>query len=235
MTSVKYKPFARLSRRDCAVLSHVARNRLTTVEVLSHTVLQGLSSNGAAKILNRLCGAGYLQKYELVHPGKYYVLSDQGARLLGMSSHRTNSLGPQSLPTEYGVLAYANLGRQQRRRLTAGEVLQRCPGLTRSLAEATHCEDLTHGVLELVRVDLGGPADHVGRKCQRDMLRRYRFRSLAELLAQGRFRLVVITATSTKAAAIRRSFDGRDWPGSLLVHFSVIPQLLTLTARQSNA
>ncbi len=235
MTRVNNKPIGRLSGRDFAVLHHVLRYRLTTIAALCRTVLPGLSANAAGKIVNRLCAAGYLQKYDMVHPGKYYVLGDQGVRLLGAGGHRTVSLGPQSLPTEYAVLAYATLGQHQRRRLTSDEVSLRCPGLKRSLADAPHCEDPTRGVLELVRVDLGGPVDHVVRKCHRDLVRRYRFPHFARLVTQGEFRLAVITTTSAKAAAIRQSLDRRDWPGGLMIHFSVIPELLTIMTSHSNA
>ena len=58
MTRVNYESIRRLSCRDLAILDHVARYRLTTIDVLCRTVQQGLSANAAGKIVNRLCQGG---------------------------------------------------------------------------------------------------------------------------------------------------------------------------------
>ena len=235
MSSAKPKHRRQLSLRDRKIVEHVLRYRLTTVEVLGHVVLPGLSPNALSKISSRLCDAGYLRKYTLLHPTHYFVLSETGANSLGVGNHRATPLGPQSLPLEYAVLVYATLGKAPRRRLTAAEVLRKCPWLKPALAEAPHCEDEQHGALELIRVDLGGPADHVARKCAADVTQRRRWRQFAALVTQGHFRLVIITATKEKAAAVRQALDRHDWPPGLLVHFSVVPQLLSLTASRNHA
>ena len=84
-------------------------------------------------------------------------------------------------------------------------------------------------MLELVRVDLGGPADHVARKCVADLNERYRLREFSRLVAQHHFRLVVITATREKAAAVRQALERHDLFPGLPVHLPVVPQLLSLT------
>ena len=70
------------------------------------------------------------------------------------------------------MLAFATLGTHQHLRLNAAEVKRRCPWLPFSFAAAPHCLDEAN-VLELVRVDLGGPAGHVARKCAADLLGHY--------------------------------------------------------------
>lgn len=220
--------------RDGRVVEHVARFRLSTCAVLRRGVLAGLSRNAAGKLLNRLCRAGQLRKYPLLHPTPYYVLGEAGAKSLGLTSQRTLPLGPQSLPLEYAVLIYAACGQPSRTRLTRREVRQSCSWLSVALAAAPHCRD-AHGVLELVRVDLGGPAAHVARKCAADINLRRQFREFTALAAAGRFRLVVITATKEKAAALRQSLDQHDWPSGLRIHFSIVPDLLSLTARTHDA
>lgn len=224
-----------MTPRDRALLAHVARYRLTTVEVLQRLLLPGVSRNGVGKVLGRLCEAGMLRKYPLLHPALYYVLGDGGAQALGLGAHRGEPLGPQSLPMEYGVLLYATLGNQLRERLTKPEVLDRCPWLPKPLAEAPHCAGAGRGALELVRVDLGGPADHVARKCAADLRERESLREFGSLLTENRFRLVIVTATSEKSVAIRRSLDRREWPAGLRIHLSVVSRLLPLTARRSRA
>jgi hypothetical protein len=220
--------------RALRVLEHAERYRLATVESLSRTVLPQHSRNAINKIVNRLCDRRLLQKYTLLHPVRYFVPGECGARLLGTGSHRVAPLGPQALPMEFAVLAYATLGKQPRLRLTAAEVIAHSAWMPTTLAEAPHTTDQA-GVLELLRVDLGGPADHVARKCRADITVRRRLRQFATFVTSGGFRLVLITGTARKADAIRRSLDRHDWPHGLLIHISVVPRLLSLSARQSNA
>jgi len=234
MTNVSTDRCRSYRERDGRVIEHVARFRLSTCAVLRRSVLAGLSRNAAGKLLNRLCRAGQLRKHPLLHPTPYYVLGEAGAKSLGLTSQRTLPLGPQSLPLEYAVLIYAACGQPPRTRLTRREVRQLCSWLPVSLAAAPHCRDALGG-LELVRVDLGGPAAHVARKCAADVNQRRRFREFTALAAAGRFRLVVVTATKEKAAALRQSLDQHDWPSGLRIHFSVVPDLLSLTARTHDA
>lgn len=235
MRSAKPNTRRRLTDRGRKIVEHVARYRLTTVGVLRRVVTPGLSANAVSKLANRLCDAGYLRKYTLLHPTRYFVLGEAGANLLGIGGHRSSPLGPQSLPMEYAILVYATLGKALRQRLTGDEIQRLCPWLPSALAEAPHCADASRGVLELVRVDLGGPADHVARKCVADVNERRRLREFTNFVAQGRFRLVIITATKEKAAAVQRALDRHGWPAGLLVHFSVVPQLLSLTASRNHA
>ena len=176
-----------------------------------------------------------MQKYTLLHPIRYFVLGEAGTRLLGITPNRMLSLGPQSLPTEYALLVYANVGKQPRRRLTKQEVLERCPWLPPALAEAPHCSDQSNATLELLRVDLGGPADHVARRCFADIAARLRLREFSAFVREQRFRVVVLTGTKEKAAAIRQALDGHDWPTGLTFHFTVVSDLLSLTTSRNHA
>ncbi len=235
MSSPKSKTTGRLTTRDRKIIEHVIRYRLTTVKVLSRAVMPGLSPNAVSKVVNRLCDTGYLQKFTLLHPTKYFVLSEAGVNSFGIDTSRCDPLGPQSLPMEYAVLVYATLGKRPCARLTVSEVLEKYPWLTPSQAAAPHCADQQHDVLELIRVDLGGPAHHVARKCVADLNERRRLREFSPLVAHGKFRLVVITATKEKTVAVRQALDRHDLPRGLLIHFSVVPQLLSLTANRNHA
>lgn len=226
---------SRFSSRDRKIVEHVARYRLSVIEVLCRRVLPGLSPNAVAKIANRLCRSGYLRKFTLLHPTRYYVLDTRGTQWLSGNSDRTGPLGPQSLPIEYAILVYATLGKQPHTRLTAKELMLEHPWITAKLANAPHCRDDQDGILELIRVDLGGPADHVARKCTVDMNKRWPLREFLPLVKQGQFRLVVITATPEKVKALRQAMESRQWPPGLRIHFSVIPQLLSLTANKNHA
>jgi len=235
MAPTKNRAGGRLTARELEVIDHVARYRLTTVSVLCRTHLSGVSRGAVGKVVSRLCSADYLQSYPLFHPTRYYVLGTQGTKSLGLAVHRSLPLGPQSLPMEYAALLYATLGKQLRKRLNIREVLALYPWLPAALATAPHCFDETHGVLELLRVDLGGPADHVARKCLADINARRRLREFSPLVRSGKFRLVVITSTPAKAAALRQAIDRHDWPADFPIHFSIVADLLSLTARNHDA
>ena len=230
-THIRFHITARLR----PIIEHVGRYRLTTLEVLGRVVLPGTSRNALSKVVNRLCVAGLLAKFPLIHPTHYFVLGQAAAHILGAGEHRSVPLGPQSLPIEYAVLIYATLGQLPRIRQTNAEILARCPWLPVSFTTAPHCFDDRNQVLELVRVDLGGPADHVARKCAADLICRRRFPEFAPLVAQQRFRLVVITATPEKAAAVQQALDRHDWPVGLLMHLSIVPRLFTLLASAPHA
>lgn len=220
--------------RDRLILEHVARYRMTTLEAIQRVVLRGLSRNAVKKLANRLCDAGLLQKHTLLYPVKYFVLGELAVRNFGIGIHRAESLGPQSLQQEYAMLAFATLGTHQHLRLNAAEVKRRCPWLPLVFTAAPHCIDEAN-VLELVRVDLGGPANHVARKCLADLTERCRVQEFRTLVTAGQFRLVIITATTEKVTAIQRALTNHLWPPGLLVHFSVVPQLLSLGASANDA
>jgi hypothetical protein len=234
--AVDRKPRRRaLAERDRKVIDHVARYRVTTIPALMKAVLQGLSANAVAKIANRLAAADYLQKFTLLHPTRYFVLGHKAAAMLGRSGRQGTAPGSQSLPTDFAVLAYATLGGQSRPRMLRSELTSLCPWLPDRLAAAPHCYDPRLKTIELVRVDLGGSAAHVARKCVSDLRERLTIPEFARLVADHGFRSVVITATREKAAAIRQAMNRHEWPNGLAIHLSVVSQLLSLTARTHHA
>ncbi len=234
MNSKRQKQRHGPNERDRLILDHVTRYRLTTLDAIRCVVLPGLSRNAVSKIANRLCAAGLLRKFRLLYPMNYFVPGELAVRSLGIGVHRAKPLGSQSLPQEFAVLAFATLGTKPHLRLTTAEVQARCPWLPVSLAKAPHCLDHAD-VLELIRADLGGPADHVARKCAADLTERCRVPEFLTLVAAGQFRLVIITATTEKVAAIQRSLKHHLWPPGLLVHCSVVPRLLSLGASANHA
>jgi hypothetical protein len=235
MRSMRVQTMRKISERDRNVLDHVARYRCTVVDALQRTVLPELSRNAVGKVARRLCDANLLAKYTFMHPTRYFVLGGAGANALGLADYRTEPLGPQALPMEYAVLAHALLGRTPRKRLKVTEVRERCPWLPDALLKPPHCVDERTGALELIRVDLGGPPDHVARKATSDLVLRRRLRPFLPLAIGGGFHFVLITVSRDKARAIRQAIGRQDWPTGIQVHFTIFPQLLSLTARNSHA
>ena len=230
------KSTSRVSERDRKILDHVARYRLTINQVLHRLFFPDNGQSAVAKVTGRLCSAKRLAKFKLRHPRVYFTLTATEAQNRGLSISRAQSLGPQALPTEYAVLAYATLGSVQHRRLAASELQQSFPWLPPETLDSPHCIDESggHPVLEMIRVDLGGKPDHVARKCYADIQARRSARQFESLVHQARFRLVVVTGTQEKAAAIQAAIDQHVWPDGLQVHLVVIPELLLLTASFNN-
>jgi hypothetical protein len=171
-------------------------------------------------------------KFPLSHPRAYFTLGEGEARNRGLPPNRCQPLGPQSLPIQYAILAYATLGATQHQRLTPNELRPLCPWMAPRLARLPHClDDGRPPVLEALQVDLGGTPDHVARKCGVAIAARRGLPGFDRLLERGGFRLVVLTATAEKAAAIRASISQHVWPDGLKIHLAVIPDLLQLTAR----
>lgn len=226
---------SRLSQRDHAVIQQADALRITTLEILRQSLLKGLTRSGVSKIVNRLCRSRYLQSYTLIHPGRYFVLGDAGATLLGRSGHRVLPLGPQALPTEYAAAVHCALGKSARRRMTKDELRQRFPWLPKRLVETPVGLDLKTDVIEMLRVDLGGPAHHVARKCRKDIRTRTAIPEFAELVRKGGLKLVIITGTQEKADAIRAAVRRHRWPEGLKFHCTIVPELLQLTARKPHA
>lgn len=235
MTSPGTNKHQPLTQRDRQVLEHVARYRMTTISALRRAVLSDISENAVGKIASRLCAGRFLNKHPLAHPACYFVLGPNGTKALGMGLHRATPLGPQSLPVEYGVLLHCLLGQQPRHRLTLKELLELWSWLPSPLNAAPHCLDTQNNVLELIRVDLGGPADHVARKVARDVTRRRQLTPFLSAVRSGQFRLVLVTATRGKAQALRQALSKHEWPTGMQLHLSVVPLLLSLITRSSHA
>ena len=227
------KSIPRVGQRDRLIVQLVARYRLGTNKVFHKLEFPGRKINAVIKVTGRLCRMGLLQKFSLYHPKCYFTLGPQAAQPLGLSDHRIQSLGPQTLPIEYGALAYATLGAHCHRRLLPRELAECCPWLQPKLLDAPHClnESGSSPVLELIRVDLGGKPDHVARKCAADIRVRAARNEFKKFVSGGRFRLVIVTATRDKATAIRQALDDHLWPTGMQFHLAVVSDLLLLTAR----
>jgi hypothetical protein len=219
-----------LNPRDQLVLDQIARYRLTTNAVLRVTLFPQTKANAVVKVTARLVRDGWLHAFPFIGSRVYFALTPSAARRNGVGEERAATLGPQALPTEAAVLEYCLAGSRKRHRLTATELAEKVPWLPAALRVAPHALD-ADGHLELIRVDLGAPADHVARKCLADITRRLAVPECERLVRAGRLRLIVLTPSAEKAAAVRRSLAAKELPETLTVHLAVIPDLLHLEAR----
>lgn len=219
-----------INTRDRTILGQIARYRLTTNAVLRVTLFPKAKLNAVVKVTARLVRAGWLLAFPFIGSRTYFVLAPSAARTCGVGEDRAAPLGSQSLPMEAAVLEYCLAGTRKRHRLTTAELAEKLPWLPAALRVAPHALD-PDGFLELIRIDLGAPADHVARKCLADITRRLAVPECERLIRAGRVRLVVLTPSAEKAEAVRRSLAAKELPETLTVHLAVIPDLLHLEAR----
>ena len=222
-----------LTRRDRRIVEHVVRYRLSTNGVIRDLFFSGQQPNAISKITARLCDRGYLNKFPHVHPRSYFLPGPRVVQEFGIPVTRTHPLGPQSLPTEYGVLAYATHGQRTLKRLTAEEIRSGYPAFAKAWLDAPHClnESNRRSVLELIRVDLGGTADHVARKCTTDLAQRMAIVECRRLIETHRYRFVIVTGTVGKATAITSALAAHAWPNGFPIHLVAIADLLPLLPR----
>lgn len=217
-----------LQDRDQAILAHVARYRLTTLETVHHLFFPEASSQEAAKtVLRRLRGT-HLQSRPLYLRRVYYQLTAVAAQALGEPEEIAKPLGPQALPRAYSVLAYCCHGPAERPRLTRAEFAERYP----ALAAAVPYNDFTmepsaEGPQRLVRllVDLGGAHQRLVRKCVGIIRKGHSTPALNEMLAANTFQLTILTAEVTKAQAIGRSLQAHPALRGRTVRVAVVPEV----------
>jgi hypothetical protein len=215
-----------LNSRDRQILDHVARYRLSTNAIVHAEFFRSNRLDAAMKVTARLVRDGWLHSYPFVGLRSYFVLTLAATRQCGVGEDRALPLGPQALPTDAAVLEYCLAGARKRRRMTPSELAQQFPEWPHALRAAPHALN-SQGHLELIRVDHGAPADHVARKCLADITRRLAVPELEERIDAGQLTLVVLTPSSDKAAAIRRSLAAKEFPETLTIHLAVIPELRT--------
>lgn len=219
-----------MNDRDQTIIDMTNRYRLGTNAAYRQLAFDGQSMNAVTKVTARLCRQGLLSRYPLVPPEDYFTLGPRSAKQLGVSPKRTEPLGPQALPIDYAVLLYATHG--GRTRLISDELRQAATWMPEELTHAPHCRTST-GILELVRVDLGGSPLHVAKKAATDCSRRMEVPEFRQLVTSSRFQLVVLTTTSSKARLIRQAVESMQWQHDIRLHLAMIPRLTQLQLRSA--
>lgn len=221
----------RLGPRDHDIFEHVRRYRLTTREVLHRLFFPEVKPNAVTKVTSRLCEAGFLKRFDLYESRDYFVLGPEAARLLGVSAKRTEELGVQALPIAYATLLFCT-GAGDRERLTREELRTHHPSILVPGVDASHYyldRDGGKTRLTALRVDCGGPPDHVARKCREDLDRRLEHPAFRDLVANDQFMIAILTGREEKAGAIHEALKRREWPNRF--RLSVIPELVSLITR----
>ena len=217
-----------MTERDQQIIQLTDRYRIATNAAIRKLVFEEQSLNAVTKVTARMCQQGWLQRYPLIPPEDYFTLGPLAIRQCGYPPRRMEPLGPQALPIDYAVLLYAMHG--DRTRLLRNELNEIAPWLTEDLCHAPYCQT-SKGLLELIRVDLGGSPNHVARKTASDCSRRMNVPEFRQLVKEQRFQIVVLTTTTAKARLIRQAMEGLSWESSLRLHIATISRLTFLHLR----
>ena len=218
-----------MQKRDEQILQLTDRFRLGTNMAYRQVLFEKQSLNAVTKVTARLCQQGWLRRYPLIPPEDYFTLGPTAVRSLGYANRRSEPLGSQSLPIDYAVLLYGTHG--QRSRLLKTELSELYPWLPDELTHTPHCRS-NSGVLELIRVDLGGSPQHVARKAAADCSARCELDEFHKLVDQQRFQMVILTTTPSKARLIRQAVEAASWNDRVRLHLAIIPRLTLLQLRQ---
>jgi hypothetical protein len=223
----------RLVDRDYEIFQHVMRYHMTTREVLHRLFFSDSEENAATKVTSRLTLHGFFNRYDLYPPRTYFLLGPQAARIMGVSPKKTKEFGPQALVREYATLAYCCLAPEPRTRLTVREIQQRHTQLLQPKLDSSHYyldNDGQKTRLAYIRVDYGGPPEHIVRKCKEDIDARYSYPAFRELIDGGGFLIAIVTARDEKAAAIHDALKRHDWQNTRF-RIEVVPDLVHLLTR----
>ncbi|MBC7820592.1 MAG: hypothetical protein IAG10_27220 [Planctomycetaceae bacterium] len=218
-----------MQKRDDEILRLTDRFRLGTNLAYRQVLFAEHSLNAVTKVTARLCQQSWLRRYPLIPPEDYFTLGPAAVRNLGYANRRSEPLGSQSLPIDYAVLLYGTHG--QRTRLMKAELSESLPWLPDELTHAPYCRSGS-GVLELIRVDLGGSPQHVAKKAAADCSARWEIDEFRKLVEQQRFQMVILTTTPSKARLIRQAVEAVSWNDSIRLHLAIIPRLTLLQLRQ---
>ena len=216
-----------LGKRDRLILADVIRYRLTTNEFLHRRFLAHAQMNAVVKVTGRLVRQGWLAVHLLLDRQQYFVAGTRLIKLHGLPISRTRPFGPQALITNYAVAKYCFTNDLPVTLADEHELLAAFPWIKADLICGIQLLENSgpHPTLRLLRVDLGGTPEHITKKCVHDLTNRQKFPQFNELVAQKRFVLVVLVASTAKQELIQQAMSKRQWPRGMRVQIFVIPEM----------
>ena len=221
---------ARLQDRDCDILNHVMRYRLTTPEVLHRLFFSDSDRNAVTKVTSRLCEHEFLQSHSLYASFTYFTLARHGAKFTGLASNKLGPLGPQALFREYGTLAFCCLSDTPREKLRVRDVAAQFPAALARKLDCSHYyvdHDGEHKRLGYIWVEAGGTIDHIARTVRQDIIEQRRsVPLLREYIDSQRFVVAVVTCSPEKKAEIAQALNKILTP--VFFRIEAVPELVHL-------
>lgn len=203
--------------------------RVTTRDVLHRQFFADADLNAVSKVTTRLIKSGHLAKHEFLANSVYFTLGRRGAKLFHVSARCTQSLGTQSLYTQFGILGYCFGEKPLRTRLRVAKIREKHPTLLKKGVEPSQYvvdASTTPSLLSFVRVDGGGTNEHVLRKIEADIKCRLEIPLCASLIQAGRFQIACVTLTEEKQKDLERKIPAQNFPCAVTVE--VVPILRDL-------
>lgn len=221
-----------LQDRDGDFLGHVARNRMITRDAAKR--LLGIEDDATLKgMLKRL--GDLVDAHPLYRTTKYYTLSAEQARKMGVPEEAAEPLGPQALPITFGILSFSCMGEVLRPRYTRPDFIRDFPDLEHLCQGKYYLRyflDVDGGQTRLgeIHVELGGAYERVVRTCKSMVREGLQTDGLRDIIDDGLFTIAIVTPAETKRQAIELALKKEDLVGArVIIH--VEPRLQNLLGR----
>lgn len=210
------------------LLDHIARYRITTLQVISELpAFRHKPQSSIKRTLQKLLRAGQLQRVPLFHNRNAYC------------PPRTRHSESGQLSESWKLRAYAMLlfccqGTTSRERLTREELRKHFPTLYDPGRPMNyyidHSGDSTR--LGVLRVDVGGRGrwDRILGKAREDVLKHQGMAGVRDLITNGQFEVTVLTALPQKASRLCDTLASEFHPLDACIRVSSAQELLYLIA-----
>src|SRR5262245_58006479 len=96
------------SDSDLAIIEHIDRYRMSTLQIILRRVLPQSTPNATRKQLHRLTRQRWLARFSFLQQKSYYVLTRTACETLGISVRRSYPLKQSGLLHHYAVLIFCD-------------------------------------------------------------------------------------------------------------------------------
>lgn len=182
-------------------IGFTADHRLSTVDAIHQGPGAGLSRKAVERHVTALQARGELTGHTLYERKKYFTLSADACRRLGVPEKRARPMGPQALITNYAILLYCLA--HGVRRSTKEAIAQAAPHLSGYGLSADRYVMLSETDIALLTVDCGGSSRHLKRKLVREWEKRRKLPEWRLLQDAHQFVIVPIVPSEGKARRVR--------------------------------
>lgn len=220
--------FGDLDERDRAILTHLARYRLTFQEILGVLFFDGKSPQSA---LTRLIADGYLEAVKGYGGNRRgYKLSVAGARAAGLGRRRGDHPGSEAGPFNLAVLTFCLLNGRPRIRLENSELEElfdgkRPPGRCHCLESSTKAKRVYHVYVPGERTEPG----EIARQTCEHAAKAVQLKWMQPWLNNDVYAFAVLADSANRLAAIKTALDeaklasGQLLPEAVPIHVELVP------------
>jgi hypothetical protein len=218
------------NERDELVLRTLARYGLLPAEALRRRYFAGKTKKACERLVTRLMAEGLVCSYRLNGNRKYYMLTADGARRIGVSDVAAGKpFAAQGLCQNLAMAAYCLLGTKQFERMTQEEFIARFPALARAAklgrgSRTRYYLDTTDAKVRLALMvcDFGADTRRVAKKALDEVNRRIGASGeFAAMVHSQLFSVTILTSFQRKAVRIAEVLKSADFHHRVVV----VPEL----------